>query len=78
MSAWRSTLITCVVSCNQEYGPLQSVDNPGMETNKQVPMQMLETTIVAVQVHGRQLSAFSTCQALGFTGIPQPSCSTLI
>ena len=55
-----------MVSCNQEYGPLQSVDNVGMDTDKQVPLQMLETTIVAVQVHGGQLAVLRYCQSLGF------------
>ena len=34
----------------QEYGPLQSVDNACIEEEKAVPLRMLETAIVAVQV----------------------------
>ena len=52
----------------QEYGPLQSVDNPGMGNDQKVPLQMLETTIVAVQVHEAHLAAFGFRQALGFLG----------
>ena len=40
----------CEVPCLQEFGPLQSIDHGALEETKPVPLQMLETTIVAVQV----------------------------
>lgn len=52
----------------QEYGPLQSVDNPGIDNDQKVPLRMLETTIVAVQVHNDHLAASEFRQSLGFLG----------
>ena len=40
----------CEIPCLQEFGPLQSIDHGALEETKPVPLQMLETTIVAVQV----------------------------